>query len=60
MTLRRKSALHQTKVGAPFEKTAIDLMGSFAKSDNNNVYIVIIQDNFTKWVVAEGIPNKRS
>ena len=60
MTLRKKSALRQTQVGAPFEKTAIDLMGPFAKSDKNNVYVVIIQDYFTKWVVAEGIPNKKS
>ena len=60
MTLRKKSALRQTQVGAPFEKTAIDLMGPIAKSDKNNVYVVVIQDYFTKWVVAEGIPNKKS
>ena len=55
MMIRKKSALRQTQVGAPFEKTAIDLMGPFAKSDKNNVYVVVIQDYFTKWVVAEGI-----
>ena len=60
MTLKRKSALRQTKVGFPFEKKAIDLMGPFAKTVNNNVYIVVIQDYFTKWVVAARIPNKQS
>ena len=44
----------------PFEKTAIDLMGPFAKSHKGNVYVVVIQDYFTKWVVAEGIPDKMS
>ena len=55
MTLRKRSALCQTRVGEPFEKTAIDLMGPFAKSHKGNVYVVVIQDYFTKWVVAEGI-----
>ena len=41
MTLRTKSRLIQTKVGAPFEKTAIDLMGPFAETKNGNVYIVV-------------------
>ena len=60
MMLRKKSALCQTRVGAPFEKTAIDLMGPFAKSHKGNVYVVVIQDYFTKWVVAEGIRDKTS
>ena len=59
-TLRTKSRLMQTKVGAPFEKTAIDLMGPFAETKNGNVYIVVMQDYFTKWVVAEAIPDKES
>ena len=60
MTLCTKSRLIQTKVGAPFEKTAIDLMGPFAETKNGNAYIVVMQDYFAKWVVAEAIPDKES
>ena len=42
------------------EKVGIDLMGPFATSAEGNKYIVVIQDYFTKWVVAEGIPHKHS
>ena len=60
MTMRTRSQLQQTTVGAPFEKTAVDLMGPFAETPKRNKYILVMQDYFTKWVIAEAMPNKES
>ena len=47
MTMRTRSRLQQTTVGAPFEKTAVDLMAPFAETPKRNKYILVMQDYFT-------------
>jgi hypothetical protein len=54
---RGKAGLQQSFIGAPFERVAIDLMGPFEET-NHNKYIVVLQDYFTKYVIAEPLPNK--
>ena len=60
MTLKRKSALRQTRMGYTMDKIGIDLMGPFVETENSYTYIVVMQDYFTEWVVAEGLPDKQS
>ena len=44
--------------GAPFERVAVDLMGPFEVTSEGNQYIIVVQDYFTKWVIAEALPDK--
>ena len=60
LPITSKSALQQRLSGAPFERVAIDLMGPFDYGDSRNRYIVVLQDYFTKWVVAEPIRSKET
>ena len=50
--------LQQQIAGAPFERVAVDLMGPFETTSNNNRYIAVFQDYFTKWVIAEPLQDK--
>ena len=36
----------------PFEKVAVDVLGPFPTSENNNKYIIIFTDTFTRWPEA--------
>ena len=60
MTLKRKSALRKAQVGYTRENIGIDLMGPFVETENINTCIVVMQDYFTKCVVAEGLPDKQN
>lgn len=52
-----KAPLQQSKVGAPFDRIGIDIVGHCPITANNNEYIIVIQDYFTKWVEAFAVPN---
>ena len=43
-------------MGAPLERVAVDIMGPFPKTDNDNEYLLVVGDYFTKW--AEAFPLK--
>jgi hypothetical protein len=49
--------MHQYNIGAPFKRIAISVTGNFAGSDQNNRYLLIIMNYFTKWLEAYTIPN---
>lgn len=36
----------------PFEKVFIDVVGPLPRTDNNNVYILTMQDDLTKFSIA--------
>jgi len=42
-----------TDVEAPFSHLGLDIIGPLLKTKNNNQYILVIVDYFTKWVEAE-------
>ena len=44
--------------GAPLERVHVDLLGPFPLSDNGNVYVLVVVDQFTKWVECYAIPNQ--
>ena len=58
MQMRKKSKLQQSVTGAPFERMAIDLMGPFSTSPEGYTHIMVMQDYFTKWIVAEPLRGK--
>ncbi len=61
-----KAAVHkygqwrQPTYGAFNERVSIDLMGLFKKTQNNNDYIVVMQDHFTKWVEGCAVCGKEA
>ena len=49
--------LQPIKVGKPFERVGIDLLGPFPKSTSGNTFIVTAVDYATKWAEAKAIRN---
>jgi hypothetical protein len=52
--------MHKYNVGAPFEMIAIDVAGPFPRSDQENRYLVVAMDCFTKWPEAYAIPDQEA
>ena len=44
---------HPTKVEGPFVHLRLNIIGPLSKMRNNNQYIIVTIDYFTKWVEAE-------
>ena len=44
--------------GAAFADVAVDLVGPHTETEASNVYILVMQDRFTKWPEAVPLPNK--
>ena len=45
---------------APLERIQIDILGSFVQSHRGNKYILVIVDQFTKWVECYSIPSQNA
>jgi hypothetical protein len=52
--------MHQSNVGAPFERIAIGVAGPFPRSDQGNRYLLIAMDYFTKWLEVYAITNQEA
>ena len=49
--------LQQTQTHRPWEMLGVDLMGPFPKSSNQNVYLLVFVDYFSRWVELFPIRN---
>lgn len=56
--LQPKAPLGQYHAGIPMERIHIDILGSFTESVRGNRYIVMMIDQFTKWLECYAIPNQ--
>ena len=52
-----RAKLNQQPVEAPLERVAIDTVGPLPVTNNGMVYIMVLCDYFSKWVIAYAIPN---
>lgn len=43
--------------GYPMERIAIDILGELPETDNENRYIVVISDYYTKWTESHPMQN---
>ena len=53
-----RAGLGQYHAGAPIERVHIDMMGPFIESHNRNRYILMVIDQFTKWVECYPVPDQ--
>ena len=52
-----KGKMQEYLVGAPNERVAVDIMGPYSMSDNNNQWLLVIGDLFTRYCVAVPLPD---
>ena len=57
---RPRAALTEYTVGFPMDRVVTDVLGPLTVSDNNNRYILVAMDTFTKYVEAYAIPDQTS
>jgi Integrase zinc binding domain len=50
---KRTEPLHSIKVGQPFDRVGMDIVGPLPKTKRGNSYIVVATDYFTKWPEAK-------
>ena len=55
---RNRARLLNYHAGAPMERVHIDILGPFMDSNRGHKYILMIVDQFTKWVECCAIPNQ--
>ena len=56
----RKEELIPLSIGQPFSRIGIDIKGPLPITKNNNRYIIVAMDYFTKWPEARAISNIRA
>ena len=55
-----RSGLKSVQVGAPFERIAADIVGPFQETESGNVWMIVVQDYFSKWVEAYPMPDEKA
>ena len=49
--------MQQYLVSAPLERIAVDIMGPLPESRSGNLYILVVDDYFSKWIDAWAMPD---
>jgi len=55
-----RSALGDYQAGVRLERVHVDLLGPFVESARGNRYILMIVDQFSKWVTCLPLPNQKA
>lgn len=56
----RTERLHPIKVGRPFDRIGMDIVGPLPLTKRNNQYIVVATEYLTKWPEARALPNAKA
>ena len=54
-----RAPLQKYVVGHPMDRVGIDVIGPLPTSKQNNKYILVIGDHFTRWMEAYPPPHQR-
>ena len=57
-TARPKASLVSYHAGYPMEKVHMDVLGPFTNSENGNKYVIMMIDQFSKWVECVPVPDQ--
>jgi transcription initiation factor IIE alpha subunit len=57
---KRTEPLHPIKVGQPFDRIGMDIVGPLPKTKKGNKYIVVATEYLTKWPEARAIPDAKA
>ena len=57
---KRNEPLHPIKVGQPFDRLGMDIVGPLPKTTRGNTHIVVATEYLTKWPEARAIPNAKA
>jgi hypothetical protein len=57
---RRNEPLHPIKVGQPFDRLGMDIVGPLPKTPRGNTHIVVATEYLTKWPEARAIPDAKA
>ena len=52
-----RAPLKPHAVGAPLDRVAMDILGPFPRSRSGNKYVLVVQDQFTRWTEAYALPD---
>ena len=55
-----RAPLQDYRVGAPLDHVSLDVMVPFPRTERDNQYVLVIDDNFTRWIEAYPIRNQQS
>ena len=56
--VKPRARLGSFRAGAPMERVHMDILGPFPPSESGNRYILLMIDQFTKWVEIHAIPDQ--
>jgi hypothetical protein len=56
----RTEPLHPLKVGQPFDRLGMDIVGPLPLTKNGNQYIVVATEYLTKWPEARALPDAKA
>ena len=57
---KAKAGLGQYHVGSPLERVHVDILGPFTPSTKGNQYVLMIVDQFTKWLECFPLPHQNA
>ena len=60
VTKRAKAKMRSFQAGEPMERVAVDILGPIARTERDNLYVVVLVDYFTKWVEIFPLPNHKA
>ncbi|VDH99871.1 Hypothetical predicted protein [Mytilus galloprovincialis] len=56
----RKAPMGKFLTGEPMERVAMDILGPLPMSKNNNRFVLVLSDLFTKWTEAYPLPDQEA
>lgn len=56
--VKPKAAMQNYHAGIPMERIHLDILGPFPLSESGNKYVLVMVDQFTKWIELKALPNQ--